>query len=59
MFSSTIAKENGHSSSVPVIYVSGHVKNVCSVYIEKGRFHSTASKLFKTKAKCMRIGREL
>ncbi len=47
------------SGSIPVINVSSHLKKVCSVYIEKGRFHSTASKLTKTKVKCTRIGREL
>lgn len=43
----------------PAINVSKLVKDACSVYIEKGRFHSTASKLSKTKNKCTRIAREL
>jgi hypothetical protein len=40
-----------------VINVSKIVKDACSVYIEKGRYHSTASKLSKTRNKCTRIAR--
>jgi len=57
-------KDNQHKKrekveSKPTIKASDIVEKACSVYIEKGRFHSTASKLSKTKLKCMRIGREL
>lgn len=41
----------------PIVNISKIVKDACSVYIEKGRFHSTASKLTKTKNKCTRIAR--
>ena len=43
----------------PTINVSKLVKDACSVYIEKGRYHSTASKLSKTRNKCTRIAKEL
>jgi hypothetical protein len=43
----------------PTINVTKLVKEVCSVYIEKGRYHSTASKLATTKGKCIRMSREL
>jgi hypothetical protein len=49
----------GKLQEKPLIIVSGLVREACSVYMEKGRFHSTASKLSMTKTKCMRIGREL
>lgn len=57
--SSTKTKVEKEKCVKPLIRVSSHVKNLCSVYIEKGRFHSTASKLSQTKVKCMRVGREL
>lgn len=41
------------------IHVTRIVKDACSVYIDKGRYHSTASKLSNTKNKCVRMGREL
>ena len=59
MFSSTKERIQKGCCPKPLIRVSSHVKNVCSVYIEQSRFHSTASKLNQTKGKCMRMGREL
>jgi hypothetical protein len=41
----------------PTIYVTKIVKDACSVYIDKGRYHSTASKLSNTKNKCVRMAR--
>jgi len=60
MFSSlktnkTLPKKS--ASSRPILIVSPLVREACSVYIEKGRFHSTASKLLATKPKCQRICR--
>jgi len=41
----------------PSINVTTIVTKTCSVYIEKGRFNGTASKLLNTKNKCKRMGR--
>lgn len=60
MLGRSVLEEKGKNSDRrPAINVSKIVKDACSVYIEKGRFHSTASKLFKTRNKCTRIAREL
>jgi hypothetical protein len=50
-------EKKASSDKRPAINVSRLVKEACSVYIEKGRYHSTASKLFKTRNKCTRIAR--
>ena len=39
------------------INASKLVKDICSIYMMKGRMGSTASKLLCTKPKCMRMGR--
>ena len=39
------------------INASKLVKDVCSIYMMKGRMGSTASKLLCTKPKCLRMGR--
>lgn len=52
-------KKDPSSDQRPTINVSNLVRDACSVYIEKGRYHSTASKLSKTKNKCTRIAKEL
>lgn len=52
-------KKDSYLDHRPIINVSRIVKDACSVYIEKGRYHSTASKLSKTRNKCTRIAKEL
>lgn len=54
-----VEKKDPPSDNRPTINVSKLVKDACSVYIEKGRYHATASKLSKTKNKCTRIAKEL
>lgn len=59
MFGRKALPNNTRSPSRAIINVSKLVREACSVFIEKGRFHSTASKLWKTKGKCTRMAREL
>lgn len=57
MISSKKSSHQDPSEKKPVIFVTPLVKNLCSVFEEKGRYHSTASKLQKTQLKCIRMGR--